>query len=74
MRKIQFTTTEEENPMKLINLGHLYNVMGIIFSSFPAAQSHTTVMTAPSRTRLCAQNEVLRVEVMCGRECEFGRN
>lgn len=59
--------------MELINLRYLYNVMGIIFSSFPAAQPHTTVKTAPTRTRLCAQNEVLWVEVMCGCQCYFGR-
>lgn len=60
--------------MKLINLGYLYNVMDIIFSSFPAAQPHTAIKIAPTVTRLCAQNEVLWVKVMCGRQCDFGRN
>lgn len=54
--------------MEPINLGYLYNVMGVIFSSFPAAQPHPMVKTAPPRTRLCAQNEVLWVEFMCGRQ------
>lgn len=47
--------------------------MCVIFSSFPAAQPHTTVQFAPTRTCLCAQNEVLWVEVMCGRQGDFGR-
>lgn len=63
-----------KNTMELINLEYLYNVMGVIFSSFPAAQPHTTVKTAKTRTRLCAQNEILWVEIMCGRQCDFSRN
>lgn len=60
--------------MKLIHLGYLYNVMGIILSSFPAAQAHTMVKTTPTMARFCAQNEVLWVEVMCSRQCDFGRS
>lgn len=60
--------------MELINLDYLYNIVGIIFGSFPAAQPHTTVKTAKTRTRLCAQNEILWVEVMCGCQCDFSRS
>lgn len=57
-----------------MNLGYLYNVTCVIFSSFPAAQAHTTVQYVPTRTRFCSQNEVLWIEVMRGRQGDFGRN
>lgn len=57
-----------------MNLGYLYDIMGVIFSSFPAAQPHSTVKTAPTMTRLCTQNEVLWVEVVRGRQGDLGRN
>lgn len=51
---------------------YLYDVMGVILCSFPAAQLYTVVKIAPTRTRLRTKQEILRIQLMRGGQSEFG--
>lgn len=59
------------SPQRQPGASYLYDVMRVLFGPLPAAQLHPSVQRAEAGARLCAEQVVLREEVMGGPQGYF---